>query len=103
MKKKLPKVSDSTNNVSLERLTFLADGVIAITMTLLALELRPPDAGTPSFSEGLLAMLPRLYIYLIASYSIPNHWVVQQRMFRHITNAHTGMLWLTISGLLFIT
>jgi uncharacterized membrane protein len=103
MNKKLRKVSDSINYVSLERLTFLADGVFAITMTLLVLELRPPDAGTPSLSEGLLAMLPRLYIYLIAFYSIANHWVVHQRMFRHITNADTGMLWLTILGLLFIT
>ena len=48
-------------------------------------------------------MLPRLYIYFIAFYSIANHWVVHQRMFRHITNADTTMLWLTILGLLFIT
>jgi uncharacterized membrane protein len=48
-------------------------------------------------------MLPRLYIYLIAFYSIANHWVVHQRMFRHITSADTTMMWLTILGLLFIT
>jgi uncharacterized membrane protein len=48
-------------------------------------------------------MLPRLYIYFIAFYSIANHWIVHQRMFRHITNADTRLLWLTILGLLFIT
>ena len=48
-------------------------------------------------------MLPRLYIYFIAFYSIANHWVVHQRMFRHITSADPKMLWLTILGLLFIT
>ena len=48
-------------------------------------------------------MLPRLSIYFIAFYSIANHWVVHQRMFRHITSADSKMLWLTILGLLFIT
>lgn len=103
MKKTFSNSSEPTNYVNLERLTFLVDGVFAITMTLLVLELRPPEAGTSSLAEGLLAMAPRLYIYLIAFYTIANHWVVHQRMFRHITNADTLMLWLTILGLLFIT
>jgi uncharacterized membrane protein len=103
MKKKLPDIPELINYVNLERLTFLVDGVFAITMTLLVLELRPPEADISHLSEGLLAMLPRLYIYLIAFYSIANHWAVHQRMFRHITSADTAMLWLTILGLLFIT
>ncbi len=72
-------------------------------MTLLVLELRIPEANNAGLSQSLLAMVPRLYIYFIAFYSIANHWVVHQRMFRHVTNADTTMLWLTILGLLFIT
>ena len=94
---------DSTHYVNFERLIFLVDGVFAITITLLVLELRPPEDGLQSLAQGLLEMLPRLYIYLIAFYSIANHWVVHQRMFRHITGADTIMLWLTLLGLLFIT
>jgi len=96
-------ISETTNYVNLERLTFLVDGVFAITMTLLVLELRLPESSNTSLAENLPAMLPRLYIYFIAFYSIANHWVVHQRMFRHITSADTTMLWLTILGLLFIT
>jgi uncharacterized membrane protein len=103
MKEKPTLISETSNYVNLERLTFLVDGVFAITMTLLVLELRPPEEGISNLSESLLAMLPRLYIYFIAFYSIANHWVVHQRMFRHITNVDTVMLWLTILGLLFIT
>ena len=103
MKRNLPGVSEPTNYVNLERLTFLVDGVFAITMTLLVLELRLPESNSASLSQSLLAMLPRLYIYFIAFYSIANHWVVHQRMFRHITSADSKMLWLTILGLLFIT
>ncbi len=103
MKEKSAALSESTNYVNLERLTFLVDGVFAITITLLVLELRLPESNNTSLAENLLAMLPRLYIYFIAFYSIANHWVVHQRMFRHITSADTTMLWLTILGLLFIT
>jgi uncharacterized membrane protein len=102
MKKNFSRI-EVTNYVNLERLTFLVDGVFAITMTLLVLELRLPESNIASLSQSLLAMLPRLYIYFIAFYSIANHWVVHQRMFRHITDANTKMLWLTILGLLFIT
>jgi len=103
MKKVAPTLGELTDYVNLERLTFLVDGVFAITMTLLVLELRPPETDTSRLVDSLLALLPRLYIYLIAFYSIANHWVVHQRMFRHITGADTTMLWLTILGLLFIT
>ena len=103
MKKNPPLLSDAANYVNLERLTFLVDGVFAITMTLLVLELRLPESSNAGLLQSLLAMLPRLYIYFIAFYSIANHWVVHQRMFRHITSADSKMLWLTILGLLFIT
>jgi uncharacterized membrane protein len=103
MKKNPPPLSELSNYVNQERLIFLVDGVFAITMTLLVLELRPPEFDTSNLAVALQAMLPRLYIYLIAFYSIANHWVVNQRMFRHITDMDTSMLWLTILSLLFIT
>jgi len=103
MKKNPQPLSELTNYVNQERLTFLVDGVFAITMTLLVLELRLPELETTDLATALQAMLPRLCIYLIAFYSIANHWVVHQRMFRHITDMDTTMLWLTILSLLFIT
>jgi uncharacterized membrane protein len=103
MKTKTQTLTDPATYVNQERLIFLVDGVFAITMTLLVLELRPPELDTTHLVEALRAMLPRLYIYLIAFYSIANHWVVHQRLFRHITDMDTNMLWLTIAGLLFIT
>jgi TMEM175 potassium channel family protein len=103
MKKNPPLLNEWTSYVNQDRLIFLVDGVFAITMTLLVLELRLPDLETTNLAAALQAMLPRLYIYLIAFYSIANHWVVHQRMFRHITTMDTRMLWLTILSLLFIT
>ena len=102
-KRNLPPLNELANYVNQERLIFLVDGVFAITITLLVLELRPPELDTTNLTAALQAMLPRLSIYLIAFYSIANHWVVHQRMFRHITDMDTTMLWLTILSLLFIT
>lgn len=103
MKKNLPPLRELANYVNQERLVFLVDGVFAITMTLLVLELRPPETEAANLAAALQAMLPRLSIYLIAFYSIANHWVVHQRLFRHITDMDTTMVWLTILSLLFIT
>ena len=103
MKSKALAPSESTNYVNLERLTFLVDGVFAITITLLVLELRPPEEGITRLVDGLLGMWPRLFIYFVAFFSLANHWAVHQRMFRHITEADTMVLWLTLLGLLFIT
>jgi len=103
MKETSPSAAESKDYVNLERLTFLIDGVFAITLTLLVLELRPPEAEPSELGKSLLAMLPRLSGYLIAFYTIANHWLVHQRTFRHITHEDTLMLWLTMVGLLFIT
>jgi hypothetical protein len=70
VKKNLSLLSESTGYVNLERLTFLVDGVFAITMTLLVLELRLPESDAASFSQSLIAILPRLYIYFIAFYHL---------------------------------
>ena len=92
-----------TDHFNPERLAFLIDGVFAITLTLLVLELRPPETDRVHLAEGLLGLLPRLAVYLIAFYTIANHWVIHQRTFRHITNLDTTGLWLNLLSLLFIT
>jgi uncharacterized membrane protein len=103
MKEYAQRMDEASNAVNLERLIFLVDGVFAITMTLLVLELRPPEVDASHLAEGLRQWLPGLFVYLIAFYTIANHWAVHQRAFRHITQGDTVMLWLTIVGLLFIT
>ena len=103
MERSQPDKLSLLDYANLERLIFLVDGVFAITLTLLVLELRPPEVDPAHLVDGLREMLPRLAIYVIAFYTIANHWVVHQRAFRHITSLDTTMLWLTLVGLLFIT
>jgi uncharacterized membrane protein len=74
MKANKKEINALTNFINLERLIFLVDGVFAITLTLLVLDLRPPEAEASTLAQGLLGMLPRLLVYLIAFYTIANHW-----------------------------
>jgi uncharacterized membrane protein len=87
--------------VNLDRLVFLIDGVFAITLTLLVLDLRPPETG--NLSHGLVRMLPRLAVYLVAFYAIANEWVIHARTFRTVTSADSTLAWLSIANLLFVT
>jgi uncharacterized membrane protein len=77
--------TDHSTLVSVDRLVFLIDGVFAITLTLLVLDLRPPQ--TVDLRRGLMDMLPRLGVYLIAFYAIANEWVIHARTFRLVKQA----------------
>jgi uncharacterized membrane protein len=86
--------------VSAERLTFFSDAVVAIAITLLALDLPVPDAPT---NAGLLHQLRdhrnEYVAFLISFLVIGNYWFGHHRMFGGITRlggrvAGWNMLWL---------
>lgn len=88
---------------SLERLAALSDGLFAIAMTLLVLDLRVPVEGVTHSDSGLihalLALSPRLVAYLMSFMTLGIFWVGQQvqlsyfsRCNRHLTWIHFGFL-----------
>jgi uncharacterized membrane protein len=87
----------------MERLIFLIDGVFAITLTLLVLDLRPPEVADPQFAEGLHDLLPRLIIYFLAFFTIANQWVAHFQSFRLVRYIDLPLLWLNLLNLLFVT
>lgn len=89
--------------LSVDRLVFLIDGVFAITLTLLILDLKLPTESPSSLRSSLLAMLPRLAIYLFAFATIVNHWVIHHRTFRHVKRVDNGLVLLSFINMLFIT
>lgn len=90
------------NNIagqSVERLAALSDGVFAVAMTLLVLDLRTP-AETAIHSEAdlwhaIIALAPRVIVYLMSFLTLGIFWVGQQTQLnhfsqgdRHITGIH---------------
>jgi hypothetical protein len=67
---------------SVERLAALSDGIFAVAMTLLVLDLRVPAAETLRSENGLwvalLALSPPLIVYLMSFLTLGIFWVGQQ-------------------------
>jgi uncharacterized membrane protein len=86
---RLGEVSDN----SLGRLLTLADGVFAIAMTLLALDLHVPDLGgdTATNAELLHALgeeVPSFATYLLSFYVVASYWTTHHRLMRSVQVTH---------------
>jgi uncharacterized membrane protein len=88
---------------SLERIAALSDGVFAIAMTLIVLEIRVPDPG-PIHSEqelwnALLTLSPRLITYLMSFLTLGIFWNAQQTGLSHFARADRDLTWLELGFL----
>ena len=52
--------------VNLSRLEALGDAIIAFSLTLLALDLRLPETAPNALAQGILALLPKLLVFVFA-------------------------------------
>jgi uncharacterized membrane protein len=87
-------------DAGLERLTFLVDGVYAIALTLLAIELRLPEAVAHAegraLRDALLDAWPRVLGFATSFALIAIFWSVQHRLFQLIRRADSRLVWLTL-------
>ena len=82
----------------LERIIFFSDAVIAIAITLLALEIRlPEEAIAPSeLTAQLLALIPRYLTYFISFFVIGLFWMSHHHMFEYIQTYDRGLIWINL-------
>ena len=91
---------------ALDRLIFFSDGVFAIAITLLVLNVALP-ATQPGYvatglSSALLATVPKLFSYTLSFLVIGAYWMAHQRTFHYIERYDRGLAWLNIFFLLFV-
>lgn len=96
---------------SLGRLLALCDGVFAIAMTLLALDLRVPELGedpTPAaLGEALAANGPSYLSFAVSFYAVAGYWSRHRRLMSSVTaihprlTTHTLMLLFVVAALPF--
>jgi uncharacterized membrane protein len=88
--------------LDLDRLVSLIDGVFAVALTLLVLDLKLPshDSDLP---HALREMLPAFLIYLIAFASVGGYWTIHHVTFRHVRHGNGRLVVLSLVNLLFIT
>ncbi|HEX3661145.1 MAG TPA: TMEM175 family protein [Acidobacteriaceae bacterium] len=72
------------------RLEAFSDGVIAVIITILVLELKVPAA---SGEAGLLAVLPALFLYLLTFVQIGIYWVNHHYLVEEAETVSHGIFW----------
>ena len=85
-------------NVSPARLESISDGVIAVIMTIMVLELHPPAVATVS---ALLELWPPFAIYLVSFLFLATFWVNHRYMFSLMKRVDERVLWSNMA-LLFV-
>lgn len=79
-----------------ERISALSDGVFAVLLTVLVLELRPPQS--PTF-EALLQLWPRWLSYVVSYVFIAIVWINHHYLMRYATEASSRLLWFNFAHL----
>jgi len=73
-----------------DRLNALTDGVVAIVLTIMVLELKVPAEPTPA---AVLAVLPLLAAYLLAFVNVAIYWNNHHHMMQSAKNVTGAVLW----------
>ena len=85
----------------------LTDGVFAIALTLLAIELRLPEAAEHEsrlvLLGRLLALWPRLLAFAQSFAILALYWSLHHRLCRHIRRADGPLVWLHLALLLTVS
>jgi len=93
---------------SVERLAALSDGVFAIAMTLLVLDLRIPAAAAlhgdgDLFRHVFVVLAPRFVPYLLSFMSLGIFWIGQQTQLNHFARSDRTLTWIQLGFLLAVT
>ena len=82
----------------LTRLEAFSDGVFAIVVTLLVLELKVPDLHTPGnvteLGQALVALFPKFLSWLISFVIVCKFWLNHHHIMGLAHHANYGMVWL---------
>jgi uncharacterized membrane protein len=85
-----------------ERVVFFSDAVMAIAITLLIIDIRPPETSEAAYPDALLAMLrhPEPFIAVaIGFYVLGSYWMSHRAVFALMVRSSQGVLW---TNLLFL-
>jgi uncharacterized membrane protein len=84
---------------ALDRVIFLSDGVMAISMTLLVLDLRLPplaESSSAALRDALLSNTSHFISFVISFYVIGIFWLAHLRMFSLIDRYTRGLAFLNL-------
>jgi uncharacterized membrane protein len=96
-------VTEQARDDETGRIEAFSDGVFAIAITLLVIELHLPDTAKGSVWHGLVHAWPQFAAYLTSFFIIGIMWANHHSMFRSIVRADRILLFLNLLLLLWTT
>ena len=90
------------DRVATDRLEAFSDGVFAIAITLLVLELRVPEVAAGQLWSALRGEWPQFAVYFTSFLIIGIMWVNHHSMFRQISRSDRGLMFLNLLLLLWM-
>lgn len=88
---------------SLERLAALSDGIFAVAMTLLVLDLHVPVSGAIQSEQvlwdALVKLAPRLLPYFMSFLTLGIFWIGQQTQLNHFARSNRNLTWIHLAFL----
>jgi uncharacterized membrane protein len=101
---RLPRQEDDESaDEGIGRILALSDGVFAIALTLLILDIAvPATTSDDELGKALLHLWPRYLAYLLSFLVIARFWVIHHQTFRLIVRDNATLVWLNFLLLLFI-
>jgi uncharacterized membrane protein len=85
-----------SRNLSPARLEAFSDGVIAVIITIMVLELKVPG---PDGMAGVRAVLPTVFLYMLTFVQIGIYWVNHHYLVDEVETVSHGILWANLTFL----
>jgi uncharacterized membrane protein len=95
-----PSPAPPPREISPARLEAFSDGVLAVIITIMVLELRPPDKDT---FEALQDKIPGLLIYVLSFVFIGNYWNNHHHLLRATRRISGGVMWANLHLLFWLS
>jgi uncharacterized membrane protein len=103
----MPTLYNAIQGRSLERLAALSDGIFAVAMTLLVLDVHIPSAGAihseAELCGAIVGMAPQWVAYLMSFLTLGIFWAGQQTQLNHIREGSRDLTWIHLAFLFTIT
>src|SRR5580693_7379737 len=76
-----------------DRTEAISDGVFAVSLTLLILDVRPPEGGVSQLVHGLVLITPRLGTFALSFAIVAYYWLVHHLIFASLRGVKVALIW----------
>src|SRR5260221_6032428 len=83
-------------NYRTDRTEGISDGVFAVSLTLLILDVRPPEGGASQLVHGLVLIAPRLGTFALSFAIVAYYWLLPHLIFAPLRGVNGALIWANI-------